>query len=792
MPSGRDSSLLYLGIFLVSSAALILEISLTRVFSVSKWYHFAFLVVSIALVGYGASGSFLAISGKTLKKDMHQLLAAFSLLFSVSCLVGFLATNNLDFDPFTVAWDSMQWVNVALHYLFLAMPFFFAGACVATAISKLTGEVNKIYFSDLLGAGVGSLAVVFIASYLPAQSMVVFAALGGAAASFVFTRSRKFRLGVGLWIVLLSLAMANPALFEIQSSPYKSINVFTKYPGSEILMTKWNSFSKVDVVRSPVVRYAPGLSYRYGKPLPEQLAVTVDNDGSNAITRYDDASLTEFLPDSLAYGLQDEEPRALIMGAGGGMDIMTALHHNASSVTVVERNSLVIDAVKIHFSDFAGNIYNDKRVTVINSEPRGFVESNPEKYDVIQLSLQDNLLASSTGLYGMSESYLYTTEAFETYMERLSDGGVLSVTRWLLYPPRQEVRLVSLAVDALKRRGVENPGEHIVIIRTWTTLTLLVKKTPLTDVELQYVREFSEKMSFDLVYIPGIQQSEVNVHSRFSEPYYYNTVNDILSENREGFYRNYLFDVSPSYDDKPFFFNFFRWDKIGELYESLGRKWEPFFEGGFLAVLILVQALLLSGVFIAAPLLFARKLRLHRILWYFLLIGIAYMFIEIAMIQKFILFLGEPVYAISVILFSVLVSSGLGAYYSRRLGKHSDLMPVMLGISAIILLYLALLPVAFDFFIGSGLPVKYAASFVLLFPLGFLMGMPFPTGIKLANKLDKKLVPWAWCVNGCASVTASVAAVIIALSSGFSLVFVLAGIAYMGAVFILVSALPRS
>ena len=776
---------IYFGIALLSMSALLLEISLTRVFSIAKWYHFAFMVVSIALLGYGASGSFLAAFPSLMKRDLRGLLVLFSSLSSVSIIIAFCVTNQIPFDPFKLLIDPMQTFNVLIYYLFLSVPFFCTGCCLAIAFTRLSGDVSRIYFSDLLGAGIGSVLVIALSLAIATPLVIVFSSILAmlASVSFGLNLKKKFSAFRIFWIIaVVSLVFSAPSVFTINSSPYKSLNLALNYPQASIVQTKWNPFSKIDVVESEGIRYAPGLSLKYPAPLPRQRGLTVDDDSLQAITVMDGnlsrAEFVHYLPSSLPFALR-KDSRALILNSGTGLDVITALHEGAESIVAVEPNPLIIES--------SGEVYKNERVLAEIENGRTFIKGTGQEFDVIQISLKRSIAASSAGLYAMNENYLFTVEAFEGYYDRLSADGILSITRWLLFPPRESLKITSIAIEALEGKGIEQPEQHLVLVRTINSFTFLMKRNPFDDGEIQAIKDFCRERNFDLIYVPGIGREEVNRFNRFDEPYYYNAVNAILSDNREREQQDYLFDVLPSHDDKPFFFNFFRLSKFRELYGSIGEKWEPFFEGGFLIIAIFVQALALSALFIFAPLYFFRRRGVQtsgkKILGYFFLIGLGYMFIEISLMQRFILFLGQPVYAVSTVLFSLLVFSGLGSYTTGRFKIENSgiLLPIISALAALILLYLILLPSVFDLLLGNGLITRYVLSVFLLAPLGFVMGMPFPIGIRLTGKISKELIPWAWCSNGCSSVLGSVAAVLIAISFGFSAVMVLAAVGYLGA-----------
>jgi hypothetical protein len=781
---------IYIGVFLISSATLILEISLTRFFSVAKWYHFAFMVVSIALFGLGAGGSSLTLFPSLLGRSLNKLLFTFSGLFSLSCLFSLVVANQIPFDPFRFAWDSMQILFLLFYYLVLAVPFLFSGLCTATILSKMGGNAGKIYFSDLIGAGLGSLLAIL--SPLSGSRIIFFASLLGAASTLSFSLHLPRKCSYMSLFLVIALIISLPcaqSLLQIEISPYKSLKAALRYPDAELLFTQWNAFSRVDVVKSPYVRYAPGLSYEYRRDLPPQLGITVDGNGLNAITHYEGdlnaIEFTDFLPMALVYHLKEDQS-ALILGSGGGLSVLTALYNDVQSIIAVEINPIIVDLVKGRYGEFSGDIYGDERVRVEVMDSRGFIRSCNEEFDVIQLPLTENVAASSTGIYALSENYIYTKEAFEDFYTHLTENGFLSITRWLLPPPREEIRIVSLAVSALEGQGIHDLEGRIAVIRSWCTITLLIKKGEFTSEEVCGVKEFCRVRKFDLVHVPGITLSEVNLYNKFPEPYYYNMIRNLLSvESRAQLYDSYLFDVTPVSDERPFFFQFFKWEKIVPIYESMGEKWQPFIEGGYLAPVVFAEALMLSLLFILLPVRLSKKMRKAHVKWsvlgYFLSLGFAYMFIEMVLIQKFILFLGHPVYSVSIVLFTILSSSGVGSLFSQRLkireGRALALViPILSGAVA---LYLIALPNLFKLLLGQKLFIRILTSPILIGPLGFIMGMPFPLGIRRVNKLNPDLIPWVCSINGCSSVLGSILPVTIALSLGFPSVLALGGVVYL-------------
>jgi len=790
----RRDAPLYLGIFLISTAALVFEIALTRVFSVIKWHHFAFMVVSIALFGYGASGTYLALFPAIFKRRKEELLFASSGAFSVSAFVAFLIINRLPFDPYMVAWESGQVFYLGLHYLVLGVPFFFAGSCLASAFTTMADRVNKLYFLDLLGAGIGSVAVLGLFSSFGGSGAVVVASLLGALSSLFFSLHlpRKY-IAVPLLLVALFayLVPAADSALPLKISPYKGLTLALNAPDAELLDTRWNAYSRVDVFISPTVRYAPGLSLDYREELPLQLGLSIDADRVTAITSSNDPLSLDFLlsvSSSLPFRLK-QGPKVLVLGSGAGFEVLTALQHGASEITAVEKNPIIIDSITKRYRQDAGDFYERRNVQVVISEERSFLRGSGESYDVIMLPISTGIAASSTGIYALSENYIYTVEAFEDYYDHLSEGGIFTTTGYLLTPPREEVRKVSLALAALEGAGAKEPGKQIAAIRSLTTFTLLVKKGEFTEREIRDIKDFAEHKKFDLVYYPGIQEEEANYYNKFEQPYYYDMVRKLVSKKeRELLYSEYLFDISPTTDDKPFFFQFFKLSKVGPLYRSVGEKWQPFVEGGYLVPIIFVQASILSVFFLLLPVARFREIKdevegAWHLIALFLCLGLGYMLVEISLIQRFILFLGQPVYSVSFVILAMLSSSGVGSLYAARSKRSEEgqLLELLPRIALLALLYTLLLSPLLKLLLGLGLIPRLGLTLALLFPLGFAMGMPFPTGIRLAERLDRILIPWAFAANGCASVLGSILAVILAMLVGFSMVIGIAAVVYLAA-----------
>jgi len=784
--------LIYLGILLLSAATLLFEITLTRVFSVAQWYHFAFMVVSLALLGFGASGSFLSLFPRLIMKKLSHLLAVCAVLFSLGCLGSYLVINSIPFDSYRVAWEGRQLLYLVVYYLSLAIPFFFTGLALGAALSKMPSQAGKIYGFNMVGSGLGCLLVLVSPSLFGGGGSVVLAALIGLAAVFLFLLPRfKLLLGlaffgvVGLIILLVSL----PATLEIRMSPHKSLSQVLLHPQARTLWTGWNAFSRVDVVESSSIHTAPGLSFNYSQKLPSQLGVTVDGENLSPISQVEaeKADFTEYLPCALVYALSPN-PKALVIEPQGGLDVLTALHYKSSSVVMVVSNPLVIEALE-RFGE-EGHFLDDPRVEVAAEGVRSYLNRSEELFDVVQVSLTDSFRVVAAGDYSLSENYLYTVEAFEEYYRHLAPGGILSITRWIQVPPSEGVRLISLATATLENLGVSHPEQRMAAIRSFQTITLLVKESPFSPQDITTVRDFCDRMGFDVVYFPGIDPAELNRYNVLPEEVYYEAFVSILpASEREAFLADYTYDISPTTDDRPFFFHLFKWNQAPYVWHSLGKTWQPFGGAGYLIILaLLISAVLASALFILVPLRFRPRERggqgqafIRGVRWqlfiYFSALGMGFFFIEIPLMQKFILFLDKPTYAFAIVLFTIFVCSGLGSLLSTRLTKV--LPQVIFGLGLLAFLYPLLLPYFFEALLGQPLFLRLVAAMGALAPLGFLMGVPFPSGIRIMGTLHPDLVPWAWGINGCISVVSSIVSLILALWVGFSWVLIAAGAAYL-------------
>jgi hypothetical protein len=793
--------MLYPTIFLISLSILTYEIIFMRIFSVTQWHHFAYLVMSIALLGFGASGSFISLFQNRLKKAFSIYYFIFAYLFSLSLLLGFWMSQKIPFDPFLIVWDKRQYLYLLAYYLILFIPFFFGATCIGMAFSKYPERISQIYFYNLLGSGAGAFTSVWLLYLLhPLRILYVISGLALLAAAFSFPlkgEGEKERVRTlpfphtslrPFWIILLLLGTVGllyTVPLRLRISQYKGLSIALNLPHAEIVQETHGPLGLIDVVKSPAIRYAPGLSLKYTQAPPPQLGLYIDASEAGAMIHFkedlSDLQYLDYISSALAYHVRSPD-KVLILGAGGGTDVLTALYHRSGQIHAVELNRQIVDLVNGPFKDFTRGIYTLPQVQVKIAEARSYVESTPDAYDLIQLTLLDAFSASSAGVYALNESYIYTVEAFKKYLERLTPNGILSITRWIKLPPRDNLKVFATAIQALEEMGVPEIPRHLILIRSWATATLLVSPLPFSGEEIARVKEFCQTRLFDTVYFPGITEADDNKYNQLPSPHHYHGVQKILFGDRQKFYQDYLFNIKPATDNQPYFFHFFKWKALPTLIASMGREWIPFIEWGYIILIAaLIQSIPVSLILIILPLLrlptgSTSGIYKLRVFIYFGCLGLGFLFLEMVYIQKFILFLANPIYAISVIIFSFLFFSGLGSFYSEKFSKPSIPILAMVGTS---LVYFLTLKFIFQHFIAYDSGVKIAITVLLVAPLAFFMGMPFPIGLRKVSLKAPELIPWAWGINGYASVISSILATTLAISWGFHIVIGLALLLYL-------------
>ncbi|MHC4132631.1 MAG: spermine/spermidine synthase domain-containing protein [Planctomycetota bacterium] len=770
-------------IFLVSAASLGLELILVRALSIGHWHSFSYFVISTALLGFAAGGTLVVLSSRFLSKFNKTAMWLFCFVFALSVPIVFYLSQKLRLDELQLIWDKHQLVYLFGYYLLFFIPFFCAGSVVALSFTVYGQKVHRLYFWNMAGSAVGTcLAVGLMYIFAPQDLLLVMSILGFTACIVAAIEISWKRIILTVVSALLCLWVFSPLSgaklnLDINMAENKSLVYYQALPDVEIVDVRYSPLARLDSIKAPTIRYFPGLSFNFQGDLPEQLLIISDADGITAVNRFEglkELGCYDFMSSALAYHLV-ENPKACVIGAGGGSDICQALAAGANNVTAVEMNPHIIDLMKSEFDEFSSSLYKRDDVKVVQAEGRSFLETTKEHFDIINISLLDSFSASSAGLYALNESHLYTVEAVEAALKKLNHDGMLTITRVLKTPARDGLKMFATLVETLRRTGISQPEEHLIMIRSWSTSTIVASRKAFSREQVKSVRNFAEGRSFDLVYVPGIEQDEINRFHQLETPVYYEACQRILSEGREDFYRDYPYNIRPATDDRPYFFDFFKWKTLSVMIRSMGRQWLLFSEWGYLVLAAtLLQAILASVVLILLPLFVAKNIKSVKhgkavTVCYFLLLGLAYMFLEMGFIQKMTLLIGHPVFGVAVTLSGFLFFSGCGSLLSERFIRN-DYRRILTAVVMIVLLGILLigfLQIGFDWLLGFSRTTRIILAILITAPLAFFMGMPFPSGLKCTHMSREPLVPWAWGVNGFASVTAAVLGTFVAISAGF-------------------------
>jgi spermidine synthase len=797
-----------LAILCISFAVLAYEVLLMRLLTIIQWHHFAYMIISVALLGLGAGGTAVTVWRRTLLDRFHLVFQVAAALFAVSVVVAFLLVQQVPLNPLEILWDRRQWGYLGVTYLLLFLPFFCAAGCIVLAFARFPERIPRLYRFDLLGAAAGSLGIIGLLSLCnPLTCLRILSIPGMIAAALISLDSQSPGRGLRAvgWLaaaVILPLAWPVDAM-KLRLSEYKGLSAALRVPGAQVVAERSSPLGWLTVVASPQVpfRYVPGLSLTCdsGEP-PPQLAVFTDGDGLSPITQCHPESLQSLsyldcTTSALPYHLL-EHPRVLVIGAGGGADVLLGCYQGAATIDAVELDPNMIGLVQRDFAGFSGHLFDRDPVRIHAAEGRAFVTQTPKRYDLIQVSLLDSFATAAAGSLGLSENYLYTVEAFQQYLRCLDKGGYLAVTRWIKVPPRDSLKFFATALEALRNSGFAHPEEHLALIHSWRTSTLLMKRSVLTLDDVTTIRSFCEARAFDTDYFPGIRVEQTNRFNLLERSYFYEGAMALAGNARQDFLRRYKFAIDPATDDRPFFFQFFKWESLRELLSLEEHGGVPLLEWSYpILILTLGQALMASVVLILAPLGLRRRLRRSkqhhcRLVGYFGALGLAFLFVEMAFIQRFILFLGHPLYAVAVVLTAFLLFAGLGSRCSEILvdclhsmrplyGRKQGIVLACGGIVILAATYVVLLPSILAACLGMSAPVKIVIALFLIAPLAFCMGMPFPLGLAQVGEAVPDLLPWAWGINGCASVLSSILATILAMHYGFRMVVAAAVLLYV-------------
>jgi hypothetical protein len=774
------------GLLLVTLSTLMYEIALTRIFSVTMWYHFAFVAISVALFGLTAGALLVHLLPDRFRDvRLERHLWVFSLLFAVSIAVCGAIQLSIKVVP---RFTFVGFLSVFATCVVVSIPFIFSGIVVCLALTRFPTRVNRLYATDLVGAGLGCAVLVVLFRWLDGPSLVALIGALAAAGAFAFAvgagnRSGK-RAGAIAFVVLGGLALVNANLAS-NGDALLRVRWAKEVSDPQHNYEKWNAFSRITVDGNPNTRARPFgfMSDTLPDDLQTQrLAMTIDSTAGTVISRHTgDPSETDYLRYDLAYLGHGTRPESdvLVVGVGGGRDVLAALEYDQRSVTGVEINGNILDAVNNRYGDFTGHLDRDPRVKFVNDEARSYIARTDRKYDIIQISLIDTWAATSAGAYALSENALYTTQAWDLFLDRLQPGGILSVSRWYELggaPPLEAYRTAVLAAQTLKDRGVDDPRRHMLIYKGppqflgVSGATILVSRDPFSSADLDRIAADAARLEFTPVLTPTVA-----LDPKFAAITVPEGPDEAVDATDE--------DISPPSDNRPYFFQMANLNTFFS-----GKGFDDVFV--FRPVLVLgilgITVLLLASICIALPLVLERrKGGRHRgmlpFYTYFAGIGFAFLLIEVSQLQRLSIFLGHPTYALTVVLFTVLVFSGLGSMLTERLiraDRGTALIKPLVALLAVVVAFGFVTPAVIARNDGATTSTRIAIAVALLAPLALFMGMPFAIGMRAATSRPGTPTAFLWGINGATSVCASVLAVVLALFFGISTAFWAGALAY--------------
>ncbi len=902
------------GVFVLGASIILYEIALTRVFAVMMWHHFTYMVVSIALLGFGAAGSFLTGAREDSQAKPASRLAMHSLLFALTSTLAFCFVTLIRIDTLHLLDQPKNLIALLLFYIMISVPMLCGGLAIGVALMTMTKQVNRIYFADLAGSALGGGVSALILGNLGAETTIMIVGALATLAALLFSwalpiRKRilpAFALLIGIYFVIGFVggmpSLKIPAMsWDVPFAPDKEMTSIS----ATGVMTRLPSATAEVEVSFPY----PALPIHGGDFALEGLqrvqARFVTQDGTAPTMLFEGAGNLEKFPflrktqAATAFVTResrgDMEPEVLVIGVGGGFDIMMSLAHNAKNVTAVEINPAMHRMVTEEFDDYIGGLFRpgaheySDRINLVYGEGRSYMRHSDKKFDVIQMSGVDSFTALSTGAYTLSESYLYTVEAVKEFYNHLNEGGIVNYSRFILsYPkkPRETLRLAGIARQALEELGLKDPSAHICVFRGRNWASTMIRKGPFTKTEIEALYAYALRNQFrGLIYDPLLEEG-TNLESVAASP---KAVADFLRQallehmpeikddfpieevtlalanatlkeatstggisdstldrlvkpfpkelqgrarvlartfiretrvylekdsssfnlsrkdfssllsrdkkTREDFVASYPYEMEACRDDNPFFFNYYKWsslfsyDKSLLFAEGFTSNYHPDFPVGHAVLAIsMIQIGILAIILIFLPIRRLKKKGVPtpgrwRYMTYFASLGLGFMFIEITLMQKLVIFLGHPTYALSVVLSSLLGFAGLGSFLAGRIkvATRSRFLLLLVLILAAIAIELLAFQYLLNEMLGASFPVRVITSVLLLLPLGLALGTGFPTGIRALEVNCKPLVPWAWAVNGFMSVMASVLCIVLSQEIGFTKVFwIAAGIYTIG------------
>jgi hypothetical protein len=752
-----------------------------RVLLYASWHHFAFLVISVVLLGFGASGTLLCfLRSWLLKRDaaLFFLIVATAAAIPVSWGISQHVPVEARFLPALLTAQILNWV---VYWAVLTLPFLLAASALGLALMRAGPRIPTVYAANLTGSATGAIAATILMYYIPPAWLATW--MGGfvAAGALGLARNRVriaslalVVVGVGGWSTLQSP--------QVRIDPYKYLSHVHRLRNDNNatrIAAVYGPRGVVEVFSGDVFHDLPFLAV--GENPPSMLPIVLDGHLAGSLLRVrdqDEARVVDRTLMSVPYVFARRAPRVLLLGETGGANIWLAARNDADVIEVVQPNRELVDLLMNHLRADGGLVFELPRVVVTRSEPRHVVEHTSHTFDLIQLVSMESWAVETGGVGGLNQDYLVTVEGLASCLQRLSPDGILAVGRGIQLPPRHNIKLLRTLAKSLQRTGIERPEEHILVLRDYLAACTMVKRSPWTPAEIDTLRNVITRRQLTPVYFPGVRHDELNRPDKLPGPpegpgdWLHHAAQRLLSTDADHLIRHWAFDIRAATDDRPFFGNFTKLEAIGVLKQAFGELWLTRSELSLLFVLVAMGVIAVVALLLTVfPLVWIadirRSPRLAVTAVYFGLIGLAYLMLEITLLSRLTHLMGDPVLAGAATIAGFLLFSGIGSLVSQRLARSNWVPNLMLALAAVGVAEAWL--VGWATTIAGSLPIfgRFTVAMVIIGPLGFLMGFPLPSALRRLQHHAPSLVPWAWGVNGFASVMAPPLAMAIGMTVGF-------------------------
>ncbi len=805
----RFTILKLIAIFLLSFCLIDLQLMIMRALSVVRYHHFSYLVISTALMGFGVSGTFLTFFYPRMKQHFGKWMPIFYAGFLVTIPISYLAAQSLQLDVQYVLFSGYQQFLMASYNLLIFIPFFTGAVALGMNLTYFRDKASLFYGFDLLGSGAGGVLALgmmylFPAVVLPLKLTVI--VLAGLICWLLSSPGYYFKHAKGFTAIILLVAGIT-TVFSVSYEPHFQVDQYKELANFQNLEEQGDAThlsttngprGRIDVFQSKTFHHTLFAGLNTTSLPPDQTALLLDGETAGTVFHIDSSSeavIMDNTPQSLAYRLS-HQPNVLLLGEVGGPNIWLAERWNAEHITVVQTNPQLIGLMQGPLAEMSGGIFHKENVTVVNKEPRLFLEQTDQAFDVIQFVSAEGTSSGSSGLQSLHENYLLTTEAISTAIDKLTENGLLTLTRGIQSPPRDNLKISAMFIEALRRANKEQPGDHLLAGRNYLAMNTLLAKQPLSKARIDSFQGICRDLIMDADYYPGIDPKEQPMTNAVDGPdsttsWYTHCIQQNLAGQGDKFRRDWIYNIQPPTDQQPYFFNFFKWSSLQKFVDVYGQHWLQRLELGYVVLVItLVQVTVVAFILIILPLLLIKRTTFVQasnklpVFLHFGAIGIGFMFMEMVYIQQFTKFMGDPIYSTAAALTSILVFAGIGSSSQYIIPWTPEKRIVISGVivTAIAMFYLASLDTILAMFIDWPTQARFLVTVLLLMPPSYFKGWLFPSGLAILEKQDSPLTPWAWGVNGFVSVGAAPLAVMLSMSYGFGLVMILAAMTYSIAV----------